>query len=95
MVSIGEDCLIASWVFITDHHHGIAPNDIPRHADVTAPEPVIVGSGTWLGERSVLLPGVELGEGCVVGANAVVTKSFPPGTVLAGIPAKAIRNRMC
>ena len=39
-----------------------------------------------------ILPGVFIGEGCIIGANAVVTKSFPPGCILAGVPAKIIKK---
>lgn len=92
-VVIAEDCLIALWVFITDHQHGIGVNETPRHADLSVGGPVHVGRGSWLGERCVLMPGVVLGEGCVVGANAVVTKSFPAGSVIAGVPARLLRQR--
>ena len=92
-VLIGADCLIASWVFITDHQHNFEEGAVPRHAPLIVGDAVRVGSGCWLGERSVLLPGVQLGEGCVVGANAVVTQSFPAGSVVAGVPARCLRLR--
>lgn len=91
-VTIGRDVLIASWVFITDHDHGIAGPRPPRHAPLEQPRPVRVGDGCWLGERAIVLPGVELGPRCVVGASSVVTRSFPAGSVVAGIPARLLRT---
>ena len=46
----------------------------------------------WIGEGAVILPGISLGDGCVVGANAVVTRSFEAGSVLAGVPARRIKR---
>jgi serine O-acetyltransferase len=53
----------------------------------------VVGDGCYLGPGSKLFGAIELGEGCVVGANAVVTKSFPAGSVLVGVPAHATRTK--
>src|SRR5439155_4773559 len=83
-VEIGDDVLIASWVYITDHGHRIDTSAAPIHAGLATPSPVSIGAGCWLGERCVVLPGVKLGQGCVVGAGAVVTRSFPAGSVVAG-----------
>jgi acetyltransferase-like isoleucine patch superfamily enzyme len=91
-VVIGRDVLIASWVFITDHDHGIAGARPPRHAPLDPPRPVRIGDGCWLGERAIVLPGVELGPRCVVGAGAVVTRSFPAGSVIAGVPGRILRT---
>lgn len=52
----------------------------------------MIGAICLIGTGAVILPGVTLGEGCIVGANAVVTKSFPPYTVIAGNPAIAVRR---
>lgn len=51
-----------------------------------------VGRNCFIGGRSMILPGVEIGDGCVVGAGAVVTKSVPPGCVVAGNPARILRE---
>lgn len=91
-VVIGRDVLIASWVFISDHSHGIDGALPPKEAPLDEPKPVRIGDGCWLGERAVILPGVELGERCVVGAGAVVTTSFPAGSVVAGVPARLLRT---
>lgn len=96
-VDIGDDVLIASNVFITDTSHGyysnnglnphVAPDDRPLLTRSTK-----IGSRVWIGEGVCILPGVELGDGCIVGANAVVTKSFPCNCVIAGVPARILKE---
>jgi len=54
---------------------------------------VVIGENCWIGGRVFILPGVELGEGCVVAGGSVVTKSFPPLSVIGGNPAKLIKYR--
>ena len=54
--------------------------------------PVKIGDHSWLGANSIIMPGVELGEFCVVAANSFVDKSFPPYSVVGGNPAKLIKS---
>jgi len=56
-------------------------------------KPIDIGENVWVGGDVIVLPGVEIGEGCIVGAGAVVTKSFPRCTVIGGNPARAIGQR--
>lgn len=55
--------------------------------------PIRIGRRCWLGANAVILPGVELGDCVIVGAGAVVTKSFPSGSIVAGVPASVIGTR--
>jgi acetyltransferase-like isoleucine patch superfamily enzyme len=55
--------------------------------------PVIIEDGCWLGANVTILKGVTLGRGCVVAAGAVVTNSFPPYSIIAGVPARLIKMR--
>lgn len=94
-IRIGDEVLIASKVFITDHNHGFFDERVAADELSLAPierplaaQPVSIGSRCWLGENVVILPGVTLGEGCIVGASAVVTKSFPPYSLIVGNPAR-------
>ena len=53
---------------------------------------VIVEDDAWIGAAAIILPGVVVGRGAIVGAGAVVTRSVPPGTIVAGVPAKEVRK---
>jgi acetyltransferase-like isoleucine patch superfamily enzyme len=93
-IDIGADVLIADRVFISDHHHGFADPDAPVIAQgASAAQPVSIGAGSWLGINVCVMPGVVLGPGCIVGAGAVVTRSFPAGSIIAGVPATLLRQR--
>ncbi len=98
-IVIEDDVLIASRVFITDHNHGILDERCTSEEMLRAPidrpllaKPVKIGKRCWLGENVAILPGVELGDGCIVGASTVVTKSFPPYSVIVGNPGKAYKQ---
>jgi acetyltransferase-like isoleucine patch superfamily enzyme len=54
---------------------------------------VVIGDDVWLGVRVVVTAGVTIGEGCIVGAGAVVTKDLPPNAIAAGVPARVIGER--
>ena len=94
-VEIGDGTMIASKVFITDHFHGdISPDDLktmPAERPLSH-KPVKIGRNVWIGDGACILPGVTLGDTVIVGANAVVTHSFEPNSVIAGCPARLIRK---
>lgn len=85
-VRIGKNVDIAPNVFIGNGTHGITP-DRDRIAAVECSRDVEVGDGCWLCAGSMVLPGVSIGAKCVVAAGSVVTRSFGPMKLLAGVPA--------
>ncbi len=91
-VSIGRAGLIAPGVYITDHNHDTAPGAsmFERPCVVAA---VRIGDDVWIGANAVILPGVEIGDGAVVAAGAVVSRSVPPNAIVGGVPARLIRYR--
>ena len=86
-IKILDNTLIASRVYITDHDHSL--DDFHNINKLTKAD-VIIGRNCWIGENVSVLKGVRLGDNCVVGANSVVTKSFPSNKKVAGCPAKEI-----
>jgi serine acetyltransferase len=90
-IELGDDIQTGPYVYITDQNHGYEDPDVPVGVQPTVERPVRIGSGSWLGANAVILPGTDLGRNCVVAAGAVVCGSFPDHTVVAGVPARAIR----
>jgi tetrahydrodipicolinate N-acetyltransferase len=86
-VHIGSGCTISWDVQIMDNDfHAITAGG--RTGPSTAP--VLIGDRVWVGTRALILKGVEVGEGSVVAASAVVTRDVPPGTIVAGVPARVV-----
>jgi lipopolysaccharide O-acetyltransferase len=90
-VSIGENCLFGSYVFITDENHGTDINSSPFWNQKLKTAPVIIGNNVWLGEKTIVLPGVTIGNNVVVGAGSVVTHDIPSFSIAVGNPAKVIK----
>ncbi|MCR5188785.1 MAG: hypothetical protein K6C97_07595 [Treponema sp.] len=67
------------------------PNEHPVNRKLSA-KPVINHDDVWIGEMVSILPGVEIGKGAIIGANAVVTKSIPKYSIAVGNPAKVIKK---
>lgn len=95
-VSIGDQCLFASRIFISDLSHGSYgqngdnPN-IPPNERLLSAKPVTIGNNVWLGENVCVLQGVSIGDCCIVGANATVTHDLPAKCIAVGSPAKPIK----
>lgn len=95
-IIIGNNVLFASKIFVTDHFHGQMSKESflkpPALRSLHSKGEVTIGDNVWVGEGVVILPGVSIGENCVIGANSVVTKSFPKNSIIGGNPAKLIRS---
>jgi acetyltransferase-like isoleucine patch superfamily enzyme len=91
-VSVGDHTQIAPGCFITDHNHGSAA-DLRIDQQPCVVGPVVIGSDVWLGVNVTILAGVTIGDGAVVAAHAVVTKDVPPMSIVAGVPARLLKDR--
>lgn len=98
-ITIGDNVLLASKIFISDLSHGSYsgneldsdPNSIPKDRPLYS-KPITIEDNVWLGEFVSVLQGVTIGKGTIVGANSVVSKSLPPYVIAVGTPAKPIKR---
>jgi acetyltransferase-like isoleucine patch superfamily enzyme len=89
-VTIGDGVFFGHEAAVLTSSHLLG--DRSRRAGLTVADPVVIGSGSWIGARATILGGVTIGESAVVAAGAVVVRSVPPDTLVGGVPAKVIRN---
>lgn len=89
-VTIGENVLIAAHTIITSQTHDLSSN-VFKESHVT--KPIFIGNNVWFGANVVVLPGVSIGDGAVIAAGSVVSKDVASGDIVAGVPAKSIKNR--
>lgn len=90
-VEIGDWNMFGPDVYIADSNHqfedGLSPANLPMDRGT-----VIIGNRCWIGAKAIILKGVRLGDGCVVAAGAVVTRSVEPGALVAGVPARLLHS---
>lgn len=88
LVYIGAQTVVSQYTYICTASHRYQLTNMPLYW-----EPINIGSQVWIAAGAFISPGVKIGEGAVVGAKSVVTRSVPNWTVVAGNPAKHIKNR--
>jgi acetyltransferase-like isoleucine patch superfamily enzyme len=86
-IRIGDDTIFGPGVKVISANHDLSNFDSHSKAD-----PIVIGRHCWIGSNAVILPGVTLGNNVIVAAGAVVTESFPSNCMIAGVPARQIRN---
>lgn len=95
-VVLGDNLLVGQNVYISDNSHGKADCSAvgipPINRPLTSKGPVIIGKNVWIGRGAVILSGVTIGDNAIIGANSVVTRDVPENCVVAGAPAKFIKN---
>jgi acetyltransferase-like isoleucine patch superfamily enzyme len=91
-LDIGDDVFTGPYVYITDQNHSYEDPDLPIGAQWPVNSAVSIGSGSWLGTGAIILPGSAIGQNVVVAAGAVVRGQFPDRCVLAGVPARIVRQ---
>lgn len=89
-VEIGNNVLFAPNVAVYTAGHPVHPES--RNSGYEYGAPIKIGNNVWVGGNTVILPGVTIGDNCVIGAGSVVTKDIPSNTISAGNPCKVIRE---
>ncbi|MCH5147932.1 MAG: acyltransferase [Clostridiales bacterium] len=92
-VSLGNDVLLGPNVVINDGNHLFVDRDKPITTQGHTAKEIVIEDDVWIAANSVILKGVHIGKGAVVAAGSVVTKDVPPYAVVAGVPARQIKNR--
>lgn len=92
-IEIGDDVWTGHNVYVTDQNHDYRDRSLPIGRQSMPERPVRIGAGSWIGFGSVVLPGADIGEHVVIGANSVVRGTIPPFTIAAGAPAKVIAEQ--
>ena len=91
-VEIGSNVNLAQGITVTALNHNFSDTNKRIDEQGVSTNPVTIEDDVWVGANAVILPGVTIGEHCVVAAGAIVTKDVPPHSLVAGVPAKVIKN---
>lgn len=90
-IIIGNNVVLSARSMLID-----SSLDIPSFAYTYKPNhagaPIVIGDSVWIGAGAIVLPGVKIGEKSIVAAGAVVTRSIPPFSLAAGVPARIVRD---
>lgn len=91
-IVIGDDVFTGPYVYITDQNHNYTDPDVPIGRQWPSNAAVSIGCGSWLGAGAIILPGARIGRNVVVAAGSVVRGAVPDRCVVAGVPAKVVRE---
>ena len=94
-IIIGDNLLTGRFVLITDNSHGGMSYDElqihPSQRHIISKGEIVIGNNVWIGDKASIMPGVHIGDGCIIGANSVVTHDIPSYSMAAGNPARVIK----
>jgi acetyltransferase-like isoleucine patch superfamily enzyme len=91
-ITIGDDCLFGPETLVTAASYRFNDGS-PVTEQLMDEKDVVIGRDVWLGARAIVLQGVTIGDGAIVAAGSLVTKSVPPGAIVMGNPARIIDRR--
>lgn len=90
-LTIGDDCIIGQFFSCHPENHIFEQGGLTRQQGVRRAG-ISIGKNCWIGSKVTILDGVTIGDNCVIAAGAVVTKSFPPNSLIGGLPAKILKS---
>jgi serine acetyltransferase len=91
-IVIGDDVFTGPYVYVTDQNHGYTDPDVPIGRQWPSNTAVSIGAGSWLGAGVIVLPGACIGRNVAVAAGSVVRGQIPDRCVIAGVPARVVRE---
>ena len=91
-VAIGSHVNLAQGITVTALNHNFSTPGLRIDQQGVNTQPIVIADDVWIGAGAIVLPGVTIGRHSVVAAGAVVTRDVPPGTVVAGVPAKVVKH---
>ena len=91
-IIIGDDCMIAPFVYIVDSNHNSKSN-INMNLQDNLSEKIIIGNDVWIGTKAIILAGVTIGDGAIISAGSLVNENVMPNSIVGGVPAKHLKYR--
>lgn len=92
-LEVGESTLIAAYTYIGPGNHQLGDEQVPLiEREMEMGGGVVIGKHVWIGAHVTILDGVRIGDGAIIGAHSLVRENVPPRTVVAGTPARIIRE---
>ncbi|SMG11323.1 transferase hexapeptide (six repeat-containing protein) [Marivirga sericea] len=92
-LEIGDACIIGQYFSCHPENHNFNDTSVEIRKQGVNRKGIKIGEDCWIGSKVTVLDGVEIGDGCVIAAGAVVTKSFPKNSIIGGVPAKLLKSR--
>lgn len=92
LIRLGDNVLMGAYVQVIDTNHGVKAGQTIRDQKAEIGE-VVIGNDVWIGAGAKILMNCHIGDGAIIGANAVVTGDIPPNAIAVGIPARVIKYR--
>ncbi len=93
-LEIGKDCIVGQYFSCHPENHNYTDSKLPIRQQGVNRKGIKIGENCWIGSKVSILDGVEVGAGCVIAAGSVVTKSFPADSIIGGVPARKLKDRI-
>lgn len=93
-LEIGDDCIVGPYFSCHPENHVFDHIQLPIRLQGVERKGIKIGANCWIGAKVAILDGVEVGEGSVIAAGAILTQSFPPYSIIGGVPARVLRSRL-